>query len=171
MQRVSDQDEMPIAAGLVEWEAHEMERVIADRSIPETTRQAIVLARRGQGLFKRNVQRIETMCRVTRVDRVEHLRASHCKPWRDASNTERLDGKNGLLLTPDVDHLFDRGFISFEDDGKVLVSPVVHRESLQRMGLGDALRMNVGTFSSDQRAYLAFHRESVFLEARFNRWL
>jgi hypothetical protein len=73
------------------------------------------------------------------------------------------------LLTPDVDHLFDRGFISFEDNGTVLVSPVVHRESLHRMGLDDALRRNVGGFSEGQRSYLSFHRESVFLESRITR--
>jgi predicted restriction endonuclease len=146
-----------------------MEQVIADHTIPDTTRQAVVLARRGQGLFKQNVQRIETRCRVTGVDQVEHLRASHCKPWRDASNAERLDGENGLLLTPDVDHLFDRGFISFEDGGEVLVSPVAHRESLRRMGLEEALQRNVGDFSEGQRAYLAFHRESVFLQSRMRR--
>src|SRR3546814_6926781 len=72
-------------------------------------------------------------------------------------------------LTPDVDHLFDRGFISFEDNGTVLVSPVAHRESLHRMGLEDALRRNVGGFSDGQRAYLAFHRDSVFLESRMRR--
>jgi predicted restriction endonuclease len=169
MRRVRDLDDAPVAIGLVEWETHEMEQVITDQTIPETTRQAVVMARRGQGLFKQNVQRIESYCRVTQVDQIEHLRASHCKPWRDASNAERLDGQNGLLLTPDVDHLFDRGFISFEDNGTVLVSPVAHRESLQRMGLEDALRRNVGGFSEGQRTYLAFHRESVFLESRITR--
>jgi predicted restriction endonuclease len=59
-----------------------------------------------------------------RPTREEHLRASHCKPWRDSSNEERLDGENGLLLRPNADHLFDRGFIGFEDNGDVLVSPV-----------------------------------------------
>ena len=169
MRRVRDLDDAPVAIGLVEWETHEMEQVITDQTIPETTRQAVVMARRGQGLFKQNVQRIESYCRITQVDRIEHLRASHCKPWRDASNAERLDGQNGLLLTPDVDHLFDRGFISFEDNGTVLVSPVAHRESLQRMGLEDALRRNVGGFSEGQRSYLAFHRESVFLQSRMTR--
>ncbi|HVI57913.1 MAG TPA: HNH endonuclease [Luteimonas sp.] len=169
MRRVRDLSEASAAVGLVEWEAHEMEQVIADRTIPDTTRQAVVLARRGQGLFKQNVQRIETRCRVTGVEQIEHLRASHCKPWRDASNSERLDGENGLLLTPDVDHLFDRGFISFEDDGRVLVSPVAHRESLRRMGLEEALQRNVGGFSDGQRAYLAFHRDSVFLQSRMRR--
>lgn len=167
--RIEDRTETPAAIGLVEWEYHEMERVLTDQYIPETTRQAVVMARRGQGLFKQDVQRIERFCRLTKVDQVEHLRASHCKPWRDSSNAERLDGENGLLLTPDADHLFDRGFISFENDGRVLVSPVVHRESLRKMGLEEALRGNVGGFTEGQKSYLAFHRDSVFLEARYNR--
>jgi hypothetical protein len=41
-----------------------------------------------------------------------------------------------LLLTPTIDHLFDRGFISFEADGKLLVSPVAHGPSLERIGRG-----------------------------------
>lgn len=169
MRRVGDRSDGQVAVGLLEWETHEMEQVIADQTIPQTTRQAVVMARRGQGLFKQNVQHLESRCRVTKVDQIEHLRASHCKPWRDSSNAERLDGSNGLLLTPDVDHLFDRGFISFEDSGKILVSPVAHRESLRRMGLEDALVGNVGAFSEGQRAYLSFHRESVFLEAGLKR--
>jgi hypothetical protein len=51
--------------------------------------------------------------RITGVGRREHLRASHIQPWRDSENDARLDGENGLLLTPTIDHLFDRGFISF----------------------------------------------------------
>jgi hypothetical protein len=170
MRRLADTADTSVAVGLAEWEAHQMEEVIADRSIPETTRKAVVLARRGQGLFKQNVQRLESKCRVTGVEKIEHLRASHCKPWRDANNEERLDGENGLLLTPDVDHLFDRGFISFEDNGTLLVSPVTHRESLHLMGLDESLlRRNVGSFSEGQRSYLAFHRDSVFLQSRVRR--
>jgi hypothetical protein len=65
------------------------------------------------------VREVEVKCRITGVDRVEHLRASHCKPWRDSTDSERLDGENGLLLTPTIDHLFDRGFISFETGGRL----------------------------------------------------
>ena len=56
-----------------------------------------------------------------------------------------------------------------EGNGKVLVSPVAHRESIRKMGLEDSLRANVGGFTAAQQAFLAFHRESVFLEARYNR--
>jgi hypothetical protein len=58
--------------------------------------------------------------RITGVERIEHLRASHCKPWRDSSDPERLDAENGLLLTPSIDHLFDRGFIAFEGQKRYL---------------------------------------------------
>jgi hypothetical protein len=54
-------------------------------------------------------------------------------PSRDSTNAERLDGQNGLLLTPSIDHLFDRGFISFRNDGRLLVSPVAHAPSPERI--------------------------------------
>jgi putative restriction endonuclease len=154
------------AIGLAEWEEHELD-VLRQSSIETTTRQALVLARRGQGIFKANVARIEKACRITKVAREEHLIASHCKPWRDSTNEERLDGENGLLLTPNADHLFDRGFISFENNGDLLVSPVVHTESLQRLGIDPLRRMNVGRFTDGQKRYLDFHRENVLLMTRY----
>lgn len=63
------------------------------------------------------------------------LSPARCKPWRDSTNEERLNGENGLLLTPSIDHLFDRGFIGFEDSGTLIISPVAHRPSLERMGI------------------------------------
>jgi hypothetical protein len=165
--RVAEERALQPAIGLVEWEEHEMNRVRGEAELPETTRQAIVLARRGQGLFKQRVMQIEHACRITGVTREEHLRASHCKPWRDATNEERLDGENGLLLTPNADHLFDRGFIGFENNGDVLVSPVAHGDSLARMGLASSHKINVGGFSEGQRRYLEFHRENVLLRSRF----
>src|SRR6202021_3301435 len=94
----------------------------------------LVVPRRGQGLFKKRVMLLERACRVTGVDQLQHLRASHCKPWRDSSNEERLNGENGLLLTPSIDHLFDRGFISFEDRGVLVIPQIAHPPSLNRMG-------------------------------------
>jgi putative restriction endonuclease len=96
------------AQDTVIWEEHLKQEILGDPSIATTEKQAIVLARRGQGLFRQRVSEIEVRCRVTGVSNPEHLRASHCKPWRDSNNDERLDGENGLLLTPSIDHLFDR---------------------------------------------------------------
>jgi len=147
------------------WERKLEQAVVNDPKVPETERLALVNARRGQGLFKERVSQIESRCRITGVDNPVHLIGSHCKPWRDSTNEERLDGENGLLLTPSIDHLFDRGFISFEDGGTLIVSPVAHPPSLQRMGIDTLSVVNVGTFSSGQKRFLDFHRNSVLLRS------
>jgi hypothetical protein len=92
------------------------------------------------------------------------LIASHIKPWRESDNRERLFEGNGLLLTPTIDHLFDRGFISFENNGELLISPVAHGESLNKMGVITNRVVNVGGFAEPQREFLKFHRDSVFLK-------
>jgi putative restriction endonuclease len=149
-----------------EWERRVEDAIVTDAAIRETERRALVQARRGQGIFRDNVRTIERACRITKVERAEHLIASHVQPWRDSSNEQRLDGENGLLLTPSVDHLFDKGFISFEDSGQLIVSPVADRRSLGRMGIDSEGRVNVGAFSEGQRRYLDFHRENVLRMAR-----
>jgi HNH endonuclease len=155
---------------ILRWEDHIAQEITKDKEVPETEREALVMARRGQGRFKQNVLRLESRCRITGVDKVEHLIASHCKPWRDCdSHRERLDGENGLLLTPSIDHLFDRGFITFESNGRLLISEVAHKESLRRMGVPVDEVKNVGGFSEGQSRYLEYHRENLFLTANIQR--
>jgi hypothetical protein len=157
-----------VLVGQAQWEEHQLEELRAS-SLSETSKQALVLARRGQGLFRTRVAAVERRCRITGVENLEYLSASHTKPWRDASNDERLDGENGFLLSPDVDHLFDRGLISFEDAGKVIVSPTADLAAVERLGLKEPLSRNVGSFSAGQRGYLEYHRENIFLEAKVTR--
>lgn len=148
------------------WEHHIEAKIESDSQIPATEREALIVARRGQGLFKQRVMQVESRCRITGVTNPIHLRASHCKPWRDSTNEERLNGENGLLLTPTMDHLFDRGFISFEDSGTLIISPVAHPASLNRMGVATDRLTNVGSFTEGQSHFLDYHRESVLLQAR-----
>jgi putative restriction endonuclease len=153
-------------ADLEMWEHHIESEIESDRQLLDTEREALILARRGQGLFKQRVMQVENRCRITGVTSPTHLRASHCKPLRDSSNEERINGENGLLLTPTMDHLFDRGFISFEDSGLLIVSPVAHPPSLNLMGVATNHIINVGTFTEGQKQFLDYHRESVLLQAR-----
>jgi putative restriction endonuclease len=155
---------LPELRGVVEWEERECEQISANRSLRDTEKQALIKARRGQGLFRQNVGRIERRCRVTRVERPEHLIAGHIKPWRESDNNERLYEGNGLLLTPTIDHLFDRGFISFENNGELLISPVADQKSLKKMGIDTECIINVGNFAQPQKNFLEFHRNNVFLK-------
>ena len=70
-----------------------------------------------------------------------------------------------MLLTPSIDHLFDRGFIGFEDDGLLIISPVAHHPSLRRMGIDPVAALNAGGFTSGQKRFLDFHRNQVLLRA------
>ena len=156
----------PVTSDDIDFWEHKLEQDIeSDPTVRDTERQSIISARVGQGLFKERVSKIETKCRVTGVENPVHLIASHCKPWRDSTNEERLNGENGLLLTPSIDHLFDRGFIGFENNGKLIVSPVAHRPSLQRMGIDTMNGQNVRGFSEGQKRFLEFHRNAVFLQS------
>jgi putative restriction endonuclease len=99
------------------------------------------------------------MCRITGISDQNYLVASHIKPWCESDNNERLDGNNGLLLSPHIDRLFDRGWISFEDDGRLIVCNDATKQVMNAWGLDHNL--NVGNFSDCQKRYLAYHREAI----------
>lgn len=125
----------------------------------KTSSKQITQTRKGQGVFKRNVSRIESKCRVTGISNIKHLIASHIKPWKYSDNKERLDGYNGLLLSPHVDHLFDRGFISFKDSGELLISNYLDDEIKKKWQLEVYL---IHPFSQKQCKYLKYHRDNIF---------
>lgn len=141
------------------------ESEIDNSELPPTEKEQLVMARRGQGRFRENVQKYEHGCRVSGVSDARFLIASHIKPWRSSTNFERLDGENGLLLSPNIDLLFDRGFISFSAEGNLMISPVVNPTIVEQLGVPISEELCVGTFSVKQLAYLSFHRREIFLKA------
>ena len=120
----------------------------------------LVRARSGQGVYRTNLERVERGCRVTGLLDRRHLRACHIKPWCVCDDREKLDGFNGLLLSPHVGHLFDRGYISFSDSGELLVAQSLNPEVLQSWCV--VLPRNVGLFRPEQCSYLEHHRHAVF---------
>jgi predicted restriction endonuclease len=140
---------------------YEIELEIQARSLEgDPEKIQLTKSRRGQGIFKANVRLVENRCRLTGVTNIRHLRASHIKPWSVSTNEEKLDGFNGLLLSPHVDHLFDRGFISFKNSGDLMVSKELNPIILEQWNIADSI--NVGSFKSNQGKYLEFHRDVVF---------
>lgn len=131
-----------------------------DVSLEDTQRQALVNARLGQGTFKKRVYSFEKACRVTGVAEPRLLIASHIKPWRFADPNERLDGNNGLMLSPHIDKLFDRGLMTFTDQGEMRVNKSLDPQVLSAWSI-DVSR-NVGQFTKEQRRFLEYHRDMVF---------
>jgi hypothetical protein len=138
----------------------EEDRIRQDATLPATQRDQLIKARVGQGLFRKNVEKLEPACRLTGVTDRRMLRASHAKPWAQSTDFEKLDGANGLMLSPHVDHLFDKGLISFQDDGTLLVSRKLPVEILARWGLSAATAGK--GFTPQQAVYLNYHRAHVF---------
>ena len=130
------------------------------REVPSSTeRDALTKARLGQGLFRHRVAELEPACRVTVLERQQFLVASHIKPWRDCDNSERLSGANGLLLSPHVDKLFDRHWISFAAGGELICEHEAAREALRCWGIDGANLIR--PFSRDQERFLEAHREAL----------
>ncbi len=127
------------------------------RALPETTRKTLIDARVGQGWFRQQLLDVwNNSCAVLSCDVPSLLRASHVKPWRSASDAERLDPQNGILLCAHLDAAFDAGLISFQDSGRMIVSPVLTPHSGSLTGLGMPLRIKP---SSKLRRYLKVHRD------------
>ncbi|QNN41502.1 MrcB family domain-containing protein [Pedobacter roseus] len=120
-----------------------------------TQKQRLIDARLGQGKFRKSVVSIEKSCRITGTSDIAFLIASHIKPWSKSNDTEKLDGNNGLLLSPHVDKLFDKGFISFSDNGEVLIKDEA-KDIFKNWNLQET---NVGSFNKKQQEYLAYHRK------------
>jgi hypothetical protein len=125
-----------------------------------TTRLTNTLARIGQGIFRDALKRKwDGGCAVTGLTCAEILRASHVKSWSSSNSRERLDPDNGLLLAAHLDALFDKGLISFDDAGKMLLSSRLQSEERVYFGLPLPLRRTPDTAL---RAYLAHHRDKQF---------
>ena len=128
-----------------------------DRS-PDTDND-IVLSRRATTPKRLAIAALEPACRVTGVTDPRFLRASHIKPWRDATNEERLDGFNGLMLSPHVDHLFDGRLISFSPHGTLLFSKRLPASVAAKWEI--RLRNKPRPLSERQEEYMREHRRHL----------
>ena len=131
------------------------------RGLADTQRLTIVQARLGQGRFWADLIEFWRGCAVTAVSSPDLLRASHIKPWRSSSNAERLDPFNGLLLLPQYDHLFDRGYITFDETGRVEPSPALTTLPARLLGIDMDARLR--RFSGEHLPFLEHHRRHVFM--------
>lgn len=137
-------------------------RVVATAEDPLTEKERLQAARVGQGDFRNAlVVAWDGTCPLAGVDHLPLLRASHIKPWRSSTNAERLDPFNGLLLAVHVDALFDRGLISFDDTGALLISSALSQDNLDRLGIVRGAM--ISGLDARHSAYLAHHRAHCFV--------
>ncbi len=127
---------------------------------PPTEQIELRKSRKGQGRFRKRLIVLRRGCYVTGLNVCDLLKASHIKPWKDSNNIERLDEYNGLLLTPNLDALFDAGYISFQDDGRIMISTHLPKRVVSEWEIAESFRGS--ELGERTRVYLQYHREKVF---------
>lgn len=147
-------------------EVQDCQEIEHDENMTVTQRTALVQARLGQGQYRKNLIRLwDGRCSVTGYADPRVLVASHIKPWYLSNNIERLDAHNGLLLTPNLDKVFDKGLITFDPDsgGKIVFSSCI----ITPEGLSLSDDMHLSHCDEITADFLRFHRKNVFLATSY----
>jgi len=129
------------------------------RYLPETEQQTLVNSRIGQGKFRENLIKLWGSCSLTGISNLSLIKASHIKPWRNSTNSERLNPYNGLLLTPNYDLLFDRGFISFRENGSIIISTELSNRDVEIFHIADYQKLRM--VFPENKLFLEYHREKI----------
>jgi putative restriction endonuclease len=146
------------------WDDKISATIFKQDSLTVTEREQIVLARRGQGRFRLNVLALMDKCALTGLRNPSLLTASHIKPWRMCEDSnERLDGFNGLMLSPNVDRLFDAGLITFDSEGRPKRSSMLKASDIHLLGLQDSMANGQIAVATGSQKYFEYHRSNVFV--------
>ena len=137
--------------------ADDIKEITSNLSLDETEKSRLVSARIGQGQYRNSLIDYWGACTVTGYSESAILVASHIKPWALSSNHERLDMYNGLLLTPNIDKAFDKGYITFSDVGSIIISPLL--ESPEVIGINSSMTIKI---LDEHKVYLKFHRDNEY---------
>jgi putative restriction endonuclease len=138
----------------------DLESIYTDPLSGPTEEETLCATRIGQGQFRQYLEYMWKACAVTGCRELPLLRASHIKPWRASTDAERLDPYNGLLLIPNLDVAFDSSYISFLDDGGIMISSRLDQTTRRIMGIHRNLRLR--RVAKKHRLYLEYHRREVF---------
>ncbi|ENH7109826.1 HNH endonuclease [Vibrio fluvialis] len=124
----------------------------------ELEREVRAKARLGQGKFRKEILDLwNNKCPVTNANLPDVLIASHILPWAMSDNTEKVDKFNGFPFAPNVDKLFDKGLISFGNDGSLIKSETVTQDLLKAFGIDPDVKID--GLKEEQYKYLQRHRE------------
>ncbi len=140
----------------------EQEKEILSSDKSDKNKRNLIDSRQGQGEYRRKVIEDCHYCPFTLVNDERLLIASHIKPWVDSDDKEKVDPKNGFALTPTYDKLFDKGFITFSSDKKLIVSPWISPMNQKRLKIYDGKIIDKLQLDNKRESYLEYHRKYIF---------
>jgi hypothetical protein len=138
-----------------------IDKIVGSKNLDETEKDALVKVRIGQGKYRAALDDIWKGCALTGIKCRDLLRASHIKAWRDAEAHERIDPFNGLLLAAHLDALFDKGLISFDSNGFILISGLISETDLNKLSIDKSMQLKM---PPETHEYMKCHREKYGFE-------
>ncbi len=132
------------------------------REVPHGARDSGSRGREGQDEYRRKLLEECPFCPITMINEDSLLIASHIKPWAVSDSVERVDPNNGFILSPLYDKLFDRGYITFNDNKHVIISNWLSRQVKDRIGIQDNQLFQFLPINEERARYLEYHRNIVF---------
>lgn len=159
--------EKQISAQIAEEDSF-LERYLSDRKLTGVDKAAVVKVRVNQGVFRDRLIRKYESCCLCGADDKGLLIASHIKPWAESDPKERIDVNNGLLLCPNHDRLFDKNYISFDDDGHILISDMLSEENRILLNVHEDMRIKM---TDEMTKYMAYHRENKYKKRKIDDFL
>jgi predicted restriction endonuclease len=133
---------------------------INESDLPQEEKKQLMKSRIGQGEYRSKLLSECPFCPITLISDDRLLIASHIKPWSISNDYEKTDPKNGFMLTPTFDRLFDRGFLSFTDDKRTILSPFLSNMTYSKLGISDN-RIISHLPISGREQYLDYHRREI----------
>lgn len=101
-------------------------------------------------------------CPITNISDERLLIASHIKPCAVSEENEAFDPKNGFILSPLYDRLFDQGFISFDEKKCMMVSNWISPANQKRCQIKSGVFIQMLPLDEKREFYLQYHRQFVF---------
>ena len=141
--------------------AQKIEEEIISLNVEGASKKAIIKARVNQGIFRDLLLKRYNKCCLCGLANNTLLIASHIKPWAESEPKEKLDVDNGFLMCPNHDKVFDKGYITFDDDGKIIISDTLSDDDKTFLNVDSRKHIEL---TESNKKYLKFHRENVFIK-------
>ena len=130
---------------------------VDEKELSDTEKELIIKSRIGQGIYRdKLVEKYNGRCAICGMKRTELLIASHIKEWKNSDANERLDVNNGLLLCALHDSVFDKHFITFDSDGKMLISDDLDQNDRSLLNINSNMKIDM---NEKMKKYMSFHNE------------
>jgi putative restriction endonuclease len=136
-------------------------KILEEEDLPAELKNQLIRARKGQGKYRQQLLEECPFCPITLISDDRLLIASHIKPWVKSNENEKTDPKNGFMLTPTFDLLFDRGFITFTNDKKMIISPWISKMTCSKLNISPEKQYSMLPINGREE-YLEYHRTVVF---------